>query len=286
MNFKVRFRRFIARYLVFFVELVYAIKFSFVKFSKPPIIILTPGKVGSSSIYSTLKTKTYFPVYHIHNLSEKGIEHSVYKHMSSDRKSKPLHLIVSKLLRKKLNVYNGKRFIITVIREPISREISSFFQNIDFLKSELENRRLEIDIDKAHKYLNKQFESDICKELEDWFELEIKGNFQLDIFKQPFNSEQKFSIIQKDKTELLLLRMEDLNSVFPVAIQEFLKLQEPLELKNENVGNTKHYAQPYQAIKNKLKLDSTTVERITESKFFKHFYIEQKDYVLDKWTKK
>ncbi len=187
MNFKVRFRRFIAKYLGFIVELIYKIRFMLLNFSTPPIIILTPGKVGSSSIYSTLKKKASNPVFHIHNLSEEGIENSINTHLHSDRKSKPLHLIVSNLLKEKLSNYNDKTYIITIIREPISREISSFFQNTEFYKEVLENKRLEIDTEKAFQILNKKFESDICKQLEDWFNLEIKGNFEIDVFSKPFD---------------------------------------------------------------------------------------------------
>ena len=120
---KIRFRRFASRYLSKVVYIFYSINFKFYNFKKkPPVIILTPGKVGSSSVYRTLKkkfNKNY--IFHIHNLSEQGIKKSIHSHLNSDRKSLPLHLLISKLLYKKLIKFEGELNIITLIREPISR---------------------------------------------------------------------------------------------------------------------------------------------------------------------
>ena len=53
---KVKTRRFVARYLSNIVFCVYFFKFKLLDFkNKTPIIILTPGKTGSSSVYLTLK---------------------------------------------------------------------------------------------------------------------------------------------------------------------------------------------------------------------------------------
>jgi len=285
MNLKVRLRRFIAKYLGSLVELVYQIKFKTVNFSKPPIIILTPGKVGSSSVYYTLKKECENQVFHIHNLSKEGIEKSVRDHIHSNRKSKPLHLIVSKILRKKLTTYKGELLIISIIREPISREISSFFQNTDQYKDILENKKLEIDTEIAQKILHKKFESDICKELKDWFDLEIKSNFGIDVFAKQFDYDKKYTISKNNNNHLLLLKMEDLDAVFPVAIKDFLSLDAPLKLQKANVSEKKHYAKTYKNIKKSIKLSQKEINQIINSTFFQHFYLQDKSKVINKWTK-
>ncbi len=285
MNFKVRYRRFIANHLGLFVDLVYKFRIKLLSFRKPPIVILTIGKVGSSSIYKTLKKKTPNKVFHIHNLSKQGISRSIDQHLSSDRKSKPLHLIVSKYLSKKLSHYNGRTFVITVIREPISREVSSFFQNIEFYKNTLESKNLDIDIDKAHKILSQRLKEGICEAYEDWFKLEIESNYNINVFSELYDENKNYMIFRGTKTTLLLLRMEDLDEVFPYAIQEFLSLDKPMSLLNSNVGNSKYYAETYKIVKKELKLDLDTINQIVNSKFFNHFYLNDKDKVLKKWTK-
>ena len=114
---KVKIRRFIAKRLSVLIQLIYYLKFKTYNFKKkPPIVVLTPGKVGSSSVYKTLKNKLINNyVFHIHQLSDFGIENSMNTHLNSDRKSLPMHLIVSSLLNQKLKDYNDEVIIITLL---------------------------------------------------------------------------------------------------------------------------------------------------------------------------
>jgi len=285
MNFKIRFRRFIAKYFGSVVELFYIFKLKSTNFKEPPIIILTPGKVGSSSVYSTLKAECSNHVYHLHNLSKVGIEKSIVNHVESNRKSKPLHLIISKILRNKLAHYKGKLYIITILREPISREISAFFQNTELHKKELENRKLEIDSEKALDMLSIQLETNICDNLKEWFDLEILQNFGIDVFEQTFNVNKKYALYQNGQTELLVIKMEDLDTVFPKAISAFLDIEKPIKIKSTNIGDQKYYASTYQDIKGNIKLQPQQVHQIVNSKYFQHFYALDQSKIIDKWTK-
>ena len=285
MNFKVRLRRFIARHLGGLVEMVYQFKFSRLNFKKPPIIIITPGKVGSSSVYETLKQNTDHHVFHIHQLSKQGIKTAIEHHVMSDRKSKPLHLIVSKLLRKKLSSYNGPVKIITIVREPISREISAFFQNTEMHRKTIEDGNLEIDNDQAKHLLTSKLKSDICQELLDWFESEIKGNFEIDVFSKKIDASKKYSIYKHQNTHLLLLKMEDLNRAFPEAVQDFLDLESPMSLIQANIGSNKHYAASYKTLKEDIILEKATIETIVTSTYFKHFYDDMTKEVTKQWVR-
>jgi len=226
------------------------------------------------------------PVFHIHNLSEEGIRKSINTHINSDRKSIPLHLIVSKLLRKKAQSYKGKIYIVTIIREPISREVSSFFQNIEFHKKILENKNLEVDVQKAHRILNQKLESDICNQLESWFDIEIMNNFGIDVFSKSFDHKKKYMIFQNKKIDLLLLKMEDLDAVFPEAIKEFLGLSSTFPLTKSNLADQKYYSKAYKEVKNKTKLNTEAIKGIINSQYFSHFYSHEKDMVIQKWSNK
>jgi len=286
MSFSIRSRRFIARHFGRLVEWAYWIKIQAVSFNQAPVIVLTPGKVGSSSVYYTIRKATNHPTFHIHLLSKRGIARSTRLHIASDRKSRPLHLIVSKLLEKKLKDYRKKIFVITIVREPVSREISSFFQNTEMYKSTLENRKLEIDTNKAKALLQEKLESNMIKGLEQWFEQEIKENFGIDIFSKPFNEKEKYIIFKQEKVSLLLIRMEDLNTIFSKAIKKFLNLERKLELQNSNVGDNKYYAESYNQIKSDLKFAPEKIEEIISSQYFQHFYKQREDDIKNKWIER
>lgn len=280
---RIIFRRLIARYFGWFVKLFYWFKFRFQKFDKSPVIILTPGKVGSSSVYYTLKNEINHPVFHIHRFSKKGTNKSIKEHLQSDRKSKPLHLIISELLKKKLDNYDGHVYIITIIREPIARAISAFFQNTEFHKNEIERGTLKIDKQKANELLTKKLNYGIIEELETWFDEEIKGNFGIDVFADSFDISKEYSIKRSENEHFLLLKMESLDDVFPYAIKEFLDLPTEVQLKRVNIGAEKHYSETYKEIKQNITLCEQELDKIINSKFFQKFYQTQTDAVNQKW---
>jgi hypothetical protein len=285
---KIKIRRFIARWFYVPALLYFRIKYLFISLDKnPPIIILTSGKVGSSSIYDTLKKIKYFTVVHLHHISLNGINKSKRLHLESDRKSLPLHLIISSIFQKKLKKYKGAIHIICLVREPISREISSFFQNSEFYKKAIENSTLSIDTSKAISLINSVFEKDICKKLELWFSTEIESEFGFDIFKKKIDDELGYLVLTNEaqKTKLLLMKMESMDKYFSEAIAHFLPDQSTLiKLEKSNVGKGKYYSKEYSEIKEKLKLDGIILKEITGSKYFEHFYANKKEEIFKKWS--
>lgn len=280
---KVKFRRFIAKYLSNIVFCVYFFKFKLLDFkNKTPIIILTPGKTGSSSVYYTLK-KVFkmYNVFHVHYLTSNSIDNAKQNHLSSDRKSLPLHLIVSELLLNKIKNYKGTLKIITILREPISRSISSFFQNIDFHKNSLEESNLIINESMALEVIERQISRSV-DDVNNWINLEIKENFNIDIYENRFPN-KKYIIFKNQNVELLLLKVEDLDCVFENATKEFFNLRKGLSLINYNISSEKYYSNQYKTIKNKIKLTNENMDKILTSKYVLHFYEDYIDKITNKY---
>jgi len=280
----IKLRRYIARNLSGVVMFAYSIKIHLLSFKKnSPIIILTPGKVGSSSVYHTLKKHISNPVFHIHNISEQGIKSSSKEHINSDRKSLPLHLIISNLLRKKLENYDGHKFIICIVREPILREISAFYQNTEFYKSTVENNNLEIDTNASLNILKRICSENITQHLENWFQTEIYQEFGINVFSKPFNTLKGYQLFHTKNTSLLLLKMETMNKVFTNAIKELLNTENDISLINANIAKNKHYAASYTETKKSFRLNKVQMDEIIQSKYFQHFYPEQEKAIREKW---
>lgn len=282
---KVFLRRFIARYLSPFVEFFYRIKFKFSSIKTAPVIILTPGKVGSSSVYETLKRKIEHPVFHIHRFSQRGIAKSIDEHLNSDRKSRPLHLIISKLLKEKLKDYEGQIYVITIIREPVARTVSSFFQNTESYRSQVEKKGLKIDEDKAKELLSNKLNFGIIEQLEEWFTEEIEVNFGVKVFEEKFDTSKNYLIKRKENFHFLLLKMENLDSTFPLAIKEFLNSSDNIELEKANIGAEKHYSDSYKRVKREISIDKQELEKIIASRYCTKFYPDSADSVMQKWGK-
>ncbi|MFM5887671.1 MAG: hypothetical protein ACKOQS_05170, partial [Dolichospermum sp.] len=85
------------------------------------------GKVGSSTIYKTLETELKVAhVFHVHRLSNKWLETintdaSISKDYPGIKKAQHIQ---------KLKSTPGKHFkIISIVRDPIAKKVSGFFQN-------------------------------------------------------------------------------------------------------------------------------------------------------------
>lgn len=279
-------RRFGALYFSEIFKYYWKIKLRFTTYNQPPIIILTPGKVGSSSIYYAFKK--FFPnhVYHIHRLSRNGINKSMLYHKNSDRRSIPLHLITADLLERRLIKYKGRISIISIQREPIAREISSFMQNIEFYKNSIENKDMSINIEKAQSILTNNLADSTSRRSTDWIDDEIGKNLGIDIYKDPFNQKKQFKIYENNRYSLLIMKMETMESVFSQAISEFLKICFDIELKNKNIGAKKYYASDYKEIINSIEINKSVIDDIYNYKFVKYFYSDKELlYFKKKWLK-
>ena len=89
------------------------------------VINYTMGTVGSSTLFYTLKTKLLFSrVFHAHFLSEPGLKLRMNRpqHVRNIRKAEIIQNYVKKHPAK-------RRKFISLVREPVSRNISDVFQN-------------------------------------------------------------------------------------------------------------------------------------------------------------
>lgn len=281
---QIKTRQFIAKYFGWAAKVWYTIwiKIQLRINPKDIILILTPGKVGSSSMYYSLKNSLSNPIYHIHYFSSKGILKSSEEHLSSDRKSLPLHLIKSKILRKEIIKNNRKVVVISLIREPIERFVSSFFQNIDFYKKSFQRNDLSIDIEKSVKHLEKNCSKDICADLELWFDQEICNNFGVNVF----DLIKTQGYFRSDSFPFILFRLEDLSNSFFEGLSSILLIPETLDLDDFNIGDAKYYSEDYKKVKDLFKIDDKVINEIFDSKVYSFFYKDLTQQARKRWTKK
>jgi len=101
---------------------------------KETVLIYTMGKVGSSSIYQSLNSSDKFKPYHIHSLNKKvllNLKQSLIKNQLKIEK----HITESELILNSLSDSDKEVKIITLVRDPISRNIAAYFQNLDYFNS-------------------------------------------------------------------------------------------------------------------------------------------------------
>lgn len=281
-------RRWIAKYL--FVP-VYAWQYItiyiklFLSKQQPLVIVLTIGKVGSSSVYYSLKEQFSSRIFHIHYISEEGIQEAWKAHKSSSRNSVPLHLITSKILSNFLKKYQHKYHIITIFREPIQRKLSSFFQNLDQHKDAIDLGGLDFNTVKLNDVLNDSYFLNRIHEEDTWIENELIKTFNFNVYNKADFQQSGFSIERNKIADLLSIKMENLNKEFTIAMTEFFETERKLVLKTVNDGDDKYYNQAYKSFKQNFKLNESTLHDICGTKYFLSFYADLKLRVINKWKR-
>jgi hypothetical protein len=256
------------------------------------LVIYTMGKVGSQTVQrSLLASRLDMPIYHVHFLTQDLIEEYLEKRkqfLGTQKFGRLKHIWLYEYLRKRIdNGLDGKRWhIVTLTREPISRNISDFFENIEAKPS-----------DAGHQYYVKSdpdfYDFEIKVNVEDmsalvqlflerldhdapakYFDQELKSVFDIDVFSGEFPTSKGYRIYKGQRADVLLIRLENLNDCAGEAFKDFLGIED-FTLISANIGNEKTSAPLYRRFKNSVVLPESYVERMYDSKYMRHFYSDE-----------
>ena len=257
---------------------------------RPPVIVFQMGKVGSTSIKRSLEALNLdLAVYHSHLLTKERIaetEKKRKKFFGTERESYLKRPWLNQFLHKEIvKKHNGKKWkVITLTRDPIARNVSTFFENLEVQAIErngtFEVRSDYYDILRTVVTLNDMqvlidlFFSKLRHESSlEFFDRELKEIFGVDVYVSEFPKTKGYNIYRSTRADVLLIRLEDLNARAGQAFNEFLNIDNFI-LKSENVGSQKIYAPLYKRFLQTITWPESYLDKFYESKFMNHFYTE------------
>lgn len=250
--------------------------------NKETILVHTMGKVGSSSILNSLEySAPEILILHTHFLNHERLDKHLKQIIHQGVRVWP-HVITSQVLQKFLSDRNWK--IVTLVREPISRNISAFFQNIDiFVPNFVQRYRSgSLKIEEVIDTFLANYPHDLPLM---WLDKEIKDVFGVDVFSVNFQTSQGYAIFHSEKIKLLLLRLENLNVCSGKAFRDFLGIEQ-FVLKNANIAYDKNYINIYNEFKKSITLPQDYIEKMYRSKYTQHFYSQAEiEMFRAKWSK-
>ena len=254
-------------------------------FNKRAIVIYQMGKVGSTTVYYSLKKQLPFtPIFHVHCLSENTLKEQEEAYQNIGKfPGEVRHLRHGKYLRKHLDKRtNIKWEIITLVREPISREISIFFQQRDRDFPDGIHTSEAIEMLQTSFANFKESTNFACN----WFDREVKNNFDINIYNFDFDKQKGYHIIRKEDRGILIIRLEDLNSCFQTSLGEFLLINKSLNILPKNIATKKAYREQYLEVIKQIKIPRDICESIYSSQYVKHFYNDDMIHgFIKQWTK-
>jgi hypothetical protein len=269
---------------------------------EPPLVIYQMGKVGSSTVRRSLEAvKLDMPIYHTHFLTENLLNLYEKKRrilFGTERESELKRIWLNQYLKKQILKRTGGRKwrIISLVREPIARNISGFFETLEFKKLNTEDKyEIIADIKSTYKFkitldienidlLIKLFLEKYDHDTPLLFcDRELKGVLGIDVFATKFPKTKGYKIYHGDQADLLLIKLENLTECAQGAFKEFLAIDE-FTLIIANIGNEKIYAPIYKKLRNSIVLPESYLNEMYTSKYSKHFYLNAEiDGFRTKW---
>jgi hypothetical protein len=207
-------------------------------------LVYNMGKVGSVAIQGTLRKKG------LHTL------HAHYLFTSGEFNSPKTAVL------KKIQKRDRKWKIISLVREPVSRNVSAYFREIPKQKT-----IQEIVDDFVHTY---PYYWSLL-----WFEQELNNTLEFNIYDYPFDHEKGYTFYKLKNVDLLVLRTEDLNRSAPEALEKLLDLED-VEMLTSNVTEDKgRVRQVYIDFKREAKFSQRYLDLMYNSKYTQHFYTKE-----------
>lgn len=248
---------------------------------KEPILIFQIGKVGSTSILKSFPTTQHRLAVQLHHLSEDSVESGIAFYNKHDLPIQSF-IFTSRSIYKWVVKRGYPYKVITLVREPISRNISAFFENFKVYMGTSYPEFIGTNDKLITTFLDK-FEHD---RILNWYQTDFLTATGVDIYEHQFDKDRGWSRIETHQVDILILKVELDDKFKEQAIAQFLDIPK-FNLQSANIAKNKKYASDYQKFKANIVLPEEHIDQMLTSKYMKHFYTDEEiNYVRNKWLVK
>ncbi|GAA5142129.1 putative capsular polysaccharide synthesis family protein [Thalassotalea piscium] len=246
------------------------------KYADPDtIFIYQMGKVGSTSLEHSIPGAIHIHAFYLKNhtcpVRVKGLAKFGWRYFIYSIEQAFFSALLRWTFKKRKHTK-----IITLVREPRSRNLSMFFHDLDaYLFAahtnclSTRNKPLSTRVqskDLIEQVYNEEFDHLYAL---NWFEKEFKPMTGIDIYSTAFDKDLGYSQISNGNISVLCVRTDRLDSSVEI-IEKFIGKQ--LIMVNSNSAETKWYSDLYQHFALSYKLPETIEKKIITSKFYQHFF--------------
>ncbi|WP_299763688.1 putative capsular polysaccharide synthesis family protein [uncultured Dokdonia sp.] len=242
-----------------------------------PVLVFTMAKVGSSSVYHSLKKQSDIPCFHIHSLSieEEEQAKAICKEKGVYPGSRSPVFILHKYLLEKERRYK----VISLVRNPIERNLSAFFEAFE-IHMGVPAHHFKGSLQDIEKAFYEKLDHSYCK---DWFDNHLKDGIGVDVYAYAFAKAKGYTMIKGNQTDILLLKTTLDDTLKSKLIGDFCGV-ENFTLENYNVTDAKKGATLYADFKSYIRFPKSYLESQLESKYMNHFFTEEeKEMLYEKW---
>lgn len=246
--------------------------------TRSAVLVYQMAKVASKSVlHSVRRSRPGLPVFHVHTLTPDGIKtmERLYRRCRVPSLPWAGHLLVSRFLEEQLRrgVTPGRWKVVTLVRDPIARNMSLLFQLGSRLIPDFRARCDSHSLDPVAVF--EEFEADFPSQIlcMRWFDQELRHVFGVDPLDVPFDRRAGYQVYPGPVADVLLMRTDRLDEVGAQALGRFLELPK-VRWKRTNVRALKANGPRYVDFLHRVKLPSSYVDRYYDSAEVRHFFAQ------------
>ncbi len=232
-----------------------------------PILIYQIGKVGSSTIRTSLERLGRYDVYQVHRLNPENIarvrrahDERGWPHPRTDRHGLALY---ERLVQPRVPAR-----IITLVREPIGRSFSYYFQNLDKICGRrhahraIPVERLIRDFPVTFPYSDNHLT---------WFDDEFKVVTGIDLYQPDLDLKKGYDILDSDVYQVLILQTHAPDAVKAAALSRLLDLDD-VPIIRTNVTSRKSAAEAYRRFREQIRLVPAYLDHMLNARYSRTFF--------------
>jgi len=160
--------------------------------------------------------------------------------------------------------------IITLVRSPVERNVSMFFQDFPYWYVDYRSKNRGVSRFSDETMVEDMYESVFPHDyVNSWFDKEIKRLTGIDVYAHPYDRSKGYHVYERGRFKLLLLEMTKVEDNWSV-VQNFVG--QNVELKTVNVGGNKWYGPIYKIYKPRLVANEKINNLVKSGKFYTKFY--------------
>ena len=233
------------------------------------VIVFQMGKVGSKSIELSLAGAGVKNVHHLHHLDVYGGVVFPDKKLRGRRDIQNT-IAHARKVKAEIDAADSVK-IISLVRDPIARNISAFFENFsaNFGKNKDGNVLSTESI--INQFLSRYNHLNCLS----WFDINFKRFLDLDIYATPFHHVTKQLAFSSGKYDVLILRAEDEDSFKEASLRELMGMKTLSVLrKNSTKEKGSSIYKAYKTVRKNIRFEKSLLDTIYKSQLVTHFYTE------------